>query len=158
MATTKYTVFTVNAEGVETELATKSKKSTAVELATATRNEQATRVVVRTQAGNVAFEQDAPKKIKMSPRYTRTVELPEGVTLPVEGRVAYVRPRQNAAVIDVAGAESEERYAILNLKSGKLLKQRFATTRAAGARMSEGVGVKPAPAVEATPEQEPANA
>lgn len=124
MATTTYTVF-----AGDTEVGTKSKKATAVELARKARDEHKAAVRVVTQTGSVVFEAAAPKKIKMSPPYTRVVDLPEGVEAPDGMRVAYVRPRRKAAVLH--DAEAGE-YRILDLATGKLRKDTFATTRDAG--------------------------
>ena len=161
MATTQYSVSTV-IDNVFTEALegkTFNKKATAVKAAQELRDSEGVSVVVQTQTGTVVFEQDAPKKINMSPRYTRVVDLPEGVEAPEGGRVAYVRPRQNAAVVHFAGEEKGKQYALLNLKTGKLLKQRFATTRDCGQAMSEGAALpKPKPEPEATVSLEKATA
>lgn len=133
MATTTYTVFTVDAEGVETAFGHKAKKAAALELAQATRNEQNLAVKVVTQAGTVVAEIAAPKKIKMSPRYSRVVELPEGVVVPEGMRVAYFRPRVGLALLHNAEAPKDEAYAVLDVKIGALAPERFATTRQGGA-------------------------
>lgn len=164
MATTAYTITTIAADEtreVALEGKTFNKKATAVAKATELRDELKVAVEVTTQTGTVVFEQAAPKKIKMSPQYTRVQELPEGVVAPEGKRVAYVRPRAGLAVLHDAEAEKGTQYSILNLKTGKELKTRFATTRAAGARMTEIAKPKdggeapkptPAPAPETTPE------
>lgn len=155
MATTKYQVFKVNAEdGSEQFVVTKSKKATAVAEARTIRNAEGVSVVVKTTAGHVAFEQAARKRIKMSPKYTRVVGLPEGVTAPEGARVAYVRPRRGLALLDLIDTEvgdDEDRYGILVLETGELLDERFATTRDGGQRLKQG-----APAT--ADEPEPANA
>jgi hypothetical protein len=145
MAATQYTIVAINAEGVETELGHKSKKATAADVARAHRKDTGEAVEVRTGTGNVVFSQAAKKAIKMSPRYTRVVELPEGVAAPDGLRVAYVRPRRGFAVLHDADAAEGEAYALLVLATGELLDDRFATTRDAGSRMKEGV-VLPVPA------------
>lgn len=126
MATTKYNVLA----GGET-LVTKTKKSDAVEFAQAHRNEHRVSVEVVTTAGKSVFHLEAPKKIKMSPRYSRVVELPKGVSTPKGKRVAYFRPRVGLAVLHDPKAETEP-YSILDTKIGAELPERFATTRAAG--------------------------
>lgn len=128
--TTKYTVF-VNDVALE---GTKSKKQTAVDLARAERKAQQAAVRVETQAGNVVFEMPAPKKIKMSPQYTRVVDLPEGVEVPDGKRVAYFRPRRNGAIL-----HDGEVYTILNVTTGEELDEVFETTRDAGNRLKLGV-------------------
>jgi hypothetical protein len=120
----KYNVIT-NDETV----ATRSNKQAAIKLATEARETDKVAVRVETDKGTVVFEAAAPKKIRMSPRYTRVVPLPEGVTAPEGKRVAYVRPRRDAAVLH--DAESGE-YSLLKLSTSKELKGRFETSRAAG--------------------------
>lgn len=121
------TTYVIKAGGES--IATKNKKATAVELAKATRNEQRVAVSVETGNGNVVFEQAAPKTIKMSPRYTRTVELPEGFRVPDGFRVAYDRRRKNIAIVH--NAETGE-YRVIDAK-GKALAKGLVTTREAGA-------------------------
>jgi hypothetical protein len=133
MATTKYRVITVNAEGKEKALeGTKSKRATAVELARETRAQERVGVRVETEAGKVVFEMAAPKKIKMSPRYTRVQELPEGAIIPEGHRVAYNRARKNLAITHDANATDELPYAVVRFTDGEVL-ERTATTREAGA-------------------------
>lgn len=124
MATTTYTIV-----AGEFTVGTRSNKAKAIELAVAHRDAEKVAVQVVTSKGTVVFEQAAPKKIKMSPKYTRTVELPEGVSVPEGMRVAYFRPRRGAAVLH--DAESGD-YRILDTKTGKLRGPVFETTRAAG--------------------------
>jgi hypothetical protein len=126
MATTTYTVF-VNDVALE---GTKSKKATAVDLARAERKAQGADVRVETNAGTVVFEAKAPKKIKMSPRYTRVVELPEDAKLPEGARVAYIRARKNLAILH--DAETGE-YAVHDFVKGETLASELETTREAGA-------------------------
>lgn len=125
MASTTYTVF---ANDVALE-GTKSKKATAVELAKTVRADQRVAVRVETSTGTVVFEQAAPKTIKMSPQYTRTVELPEGFRVPAGFRVAYTRNRKGIAIAH--NAETGE-YRVINAK-GHALAKNLETTRAAGA-------------------------
>ncbi len=132
MATTTYTVSTVSTEGELVAVATKSKKATAIELARATRDETKLAVVVKTGAGNEVLALAAPKKIKMSPRFTRVVELPEGVVVPDGLRVAYVRARKNVALLHDPSAEDGEQYAFFDYAKGVMRSERFATTRDAG--------------------------
>ncbi len=129
MATTTYKVF-----AGEELVATKSKKATAVELARAERKSRNAGVRVETGTGTVVFEAAAPKKIKMTPKYQRVVDLPEGVEAPDGMRVAYVRPRRNGAIL-----HDGDTYRIMALDSGDLLEDEFETTREAGARLKEGV-------------------
>lgn len=157
MATTKYTVNTVDAEGVATpalEGKTFSKRATAVTAAQELRDELKLAVQVVTDKGTVSFEQAAPKKINMSPQYTRTVELPEGVVAPEGKRVAYSRPRAGLALLHDPNAEKGKQYTIFNLKTGKESRGTFPTTRAGGIRMTE-IAQKAAQAGQETPAPKP---
>lgn len=137
MATTTYHIFNLDAEGNELkELGTKSKKATAVEAARAHRKETGEGVRVKTNAGTVVHEQLAKKQIKMSPKYTRTVELPEGFQVPEGMRPAYVRPRRNGVILHDA---ENGVYRIQKLDTGELLDDEFEVTREAGARLKAGV-------------------
>lgn len=137
MATTTYHVFALDADGNETqEIGTKSKKATAVEAARDFRRESGEGVVVKTNAGTEVFKQLAKKHIKMSPKYTRVVELPEGFEVPEGMRAAYVRPRRNGVILH--DAETGE-YRIQKLDTGELLDEVFEVTREAGARLKQGV-------------------
>lgn len=126
--TTKYTVL-VNDEAQEK---TFSKKALAVETARQLRKEQNAAVRVETQAGNVVFEQAAPKKIKMSPRYTRVVNLPADAKIPDGMRVAYTRNRKNLAITHDFDAP-EGPYNVVNFLTGEVLATEIQTTRDAGA-------------------------
>lgn len=137
---TKYNVI-VN----DTTVVTKSKRQTAIDFATELRETDKVAVRVETDKGTVVFEANAPKKIKMSPRYTKVQALPEGVELDesVAGlRVAYVRTRRNGAVLHDASAESGKQYLVVDLSTGKPVKRRFADTRDAGAFIRDGVGAR----------------
>jgi len=133
MATTTYAVF---ADGEQ--IATKSKKQVAVDLATATRDEQRVSVRVETQNGTVVFEQDAPKKINMSKPYTRTVNatLSDEQVEVVDGkRVAYKRGRTGAqfALLDANWTgEGPGTYSIWDLDRHEQVDIEVATTRQAG--------------------------
>lgn len=135
---TKYNVI-VN----DTTVATKSKRQQAVDLAEQIRNDEKVAVTVVTTAGNVTLELAAPKKIRMSPRYTKVQALPEGVVLSDEVselRVAYVRPQRNAAILHDTKADKDKQYVVVDLKTGKAIRQRFAKTRDAGRYINDGVG------------------
>lgn len=137
MATTVYHIIALDAEGNETTpLDTKSKKATAVEVARAFRKESGEGVVVKTDAGTEVFKQLAKKHIKMSPKYTRVVDLPEGFEIPEGMRPCYVRPRRNGVILH--DPESGE-YHIQKLDTGELLDETFPVTREAGARLKQGV-------------------
>lgn len=137
MATTKYHVFKTG-EGCDQLVVTKSKRATAVAYATALRDSDDVSVRVATAAGLEVFAQAKRKRIAMSPKYTRVATLPNAVEfdVPEGARVAYVRAKTGFAVIDLA--DDEARYALLDLATGDLLDERFATTRDAGRRMTDG--------------------
>lgn len=138
--TTKYNVL-VAGEVV----ATKTKKAQALELANATRDADKVAVQVVTTAGTEVLNLAAPKKIRMSPRYTKVQALPAGVELAedIAGlRVAYVRPQRNGAILHDPEAEAGKQYVVADLKTGKAIKQRFAKTREAGAFLNDGVGAR----------------
>lgn len=122
MATTTYSVT-----GLEK---TFSKKSKAVEAAEANRGDAP--VEVTTGTGTVVHTVPPFKSIKMSPRYTRVAELPEGVEVPDGLRVAYVRARKNVALLHDPNAESDEHYVFFDYVKGEMLEDRFRTTREAG--------------------------
>lgn len=154
----KYIVQNAAGETVDT----KSKKSTALDSARAYRDENREAVSVQTEKGTVVLELAAPKKINMSPRYTRVVSLPEGVEVPEGARVAYFRPRVQLALLHFAGedVDPEAQYAILDTKAGRVLKRRFPTTRAGGVFLRERAEARKAKlaAQAAEQEQAPANA
>jgi len=140
---TKYTVTATNAAGEVRELGVKSKKATAMDLARAERKSTGEAVQVVTDAGTVVFEQAAKKTVKMSPRYTRVVELPEDVIVPEGKRVAYFRPRVNLAVLH--DAESGD-YTLLDTAEGMELEETFETTRDAGRFLVEVAAKRKTPA------------
>lgn len=123
---TSYTIF-VDGKALE---GTKSKKATAVDLARAERKAQNAAVKVETNTGTVVFEMPAPKKIKMSPQYTRTVDLPEGAKIPKGKRVAYTRARKNLALLH---DEKSGEYSVFDFVKSQTLVDGLETTRAAGA-------------------------
>lgn len=125
---TKYVVIV----GDELQSGTHAKKAAAVEAATNARDEHKLAVRVETTNGKVVFEQAAPKKIKMSPQFTRTVTLPEGVEVPEGRRVAYVRARKGVALLHNPEAEKTEQYSFFDYIKGVELEDRFETTREAG--------------------------
>jgi len=124
------TTYTITA-GESTE--TRSSKPKAIELATALRNSEGVAVSVTTAAGNTVFELDAPRKIRMSKPFTRVVPVPEGVEVPDGFRFAYSRPRRGVAVVH----SPEQGYRLLNLKTSKLRKGSFETSRDAGKAVLE---------------------
>jgi hypothetical protein len=148
MATTEYTVSTIDAEGVATPVKTEkpiTKKAKAVELAEAKRDETKLAVQVTTQTGTVVFEQAAPRKINMIKPFTRVVELPEGTVVPEGMRAAYPRFRKGLVLLhDPSDAETP--YVFMVVHSSELLHERFATSRDAGQAVKDYPSYKPAPA------------
>ena len=129
---TTYHIFSLAADGTESEVATKSKKATAVDAARELRKSENVGVAVRTGAGNEVFAMPAPKKIKMSPQYTRTVDLPADVKIPEGTRVAYIRARKNLAIVHDPSA-TEGPYSVVNFVTGEVLASELETTRESGA-------------------------
>lgn len=130
---TKYDVQTINAEGeVQSSLLEKpaSKKDVAIEAARSHRQKTGEGVRVSTQAGTVVFEMKPRKAIKMSPRFTRVVDLPEGAMLPEGQRVAYTRTRKHLAITHDPESKT---YAVVNYVSGEILEDGIETTRESGA-------------------------
>ncbi len=124
--TTTYVVM--SAEGIIADGITK--KSKAIELADESRTTSP--VDVMTSGGKLVHTVPAIKRIKMSPKYTRVVELPADFEVPDGFRVAYHRPRVGLAVLH----NFDEDYRLLNTKTGELLPEVYATTREAGRAMS----------------------
>ena len=124
MATTTYNVF-----AGDDNVGTKSKKATAIEFAKAKLAELRVPVRVETSTGNVVFEQKVRKQQIKTPRYSRTVTLPEGTRVPDGFRVAYDRRRKGIFIVH--NAETGE-YRVVNGK-GKALAKGLTTTREAGA-------------------------
>lgn len=87
--------------------------------------------------GKTVFYKPARKQINQIPKYTRVVNLPAGLEVPKGMRVAYVRPRYNGAILHDPDSGN---YAVMELTTGRLLKQRFKTTSEAGNRVVSGVG------------------
>jgi hypothetical protein len=127
-----YTITRTEQDASETLVGSKAKKADAIALAEADRAANRRTVTVRTHTGTVVHEVKGVRPMKSTPRYSRTVELPEGFKLPEGARPAYNRKRHDALIVAFDDAESDERYGIVRLSSGKLLKQRFAKTREAG--------------------------
>lgn len=131
--TTTYHVFQIDAEGTELRELTdkpKSKKATAVDFARDHRKATGEGVVVKTSSGTEVHKQLPKKAIKMSPRYTRVVGLPEGAKLPEGQRVAYIRARKSLAITH--DAETGD-YAVVNFETGEVLADGLETTRDSGA-------------------------
>lgn len=127
--TTQYTVL-VNDEALEQ---TWTKKAKAVEAAeAAAKADKRANVKVQTGAGNTVHEIKGRKRIKMSPAYTRVVDLPEDAKIPEGMRVAYTRNRKNLAIVHDFDAE-EGPYEVVNFKTGEVLATELETTRDAGA-------------------------
>lgn len=113
-----------------------SRKSKAVLTASKLRLKERADVEVVTNHGTVVWERLAPKHINQSPKYSRTVRLPAGVTPPRGLRVAYVRPRRNGAIVHDAVSGI---YRIMRLDTGEFLTEEFPTTTQAGERLKLGV-------------------
>lgn len=134
MATTTYHIFKQTVEG-EVEVATKSKRATAIELATAIRRDEKVGTRVATGAGTVVFEAKARKPQKKTKPYTRVVGLPEGFEVPEGKRVAYLRTQKGAAILHDA---EEQLYTVFSYVEGKELAT-FDTTRQCGRFLADEV-------------------
>lgn len=112
-------------------IATATKKSKAIAAAQAHRDAEGVETSVVTSAGNVVHVVPAPRKIKMSKPYTRTVVVDADTAELINGkRVAYKRTRVGFALLDASKGE----YTIFDLVNGKELDQtvEVRTTREAG--------------------------
>jgi hypothetical protein len=112
-------------------------KTTAIKDATRFRNKERVNVKVATARGTIVFERPAPKKIRQSPKYSRVVRLPAGVTPPPSGyRVAYVRPRADGAILH---SRQDGKYRIMRLSTGELLSTEYSTAGEAGDTLKRGI-------------------
>jgi hypothetical protein len=126
---TKYIITRVNQDSTETEVATKSKKSDAITVAQAGRKETRRTHVVRTDKGTEVHVEKGVRPMKITPAYTRTVELPADFEAPEGTRVAYTRSRKGVALLHV---EETGEYALFNYVTGTMVEEGLPTTRAAG--------------------------
>lgn len=129
MASTKYTVF-VNDVELEGSFSKKDKGIAAAEAAA--KADKRAHVELRTASGTTVHEIKGVKTIKMSPPYTRVVNLPEGVVIPEGVRVAYTRNRKNLAIVHDFGMEDGP-YQVVRYTDGEVLASELETTRDAGA-------------------------
>lgn len=131
MATTTYTVRNaegnVVAEGV-------SKKAKAIELAVQSKKTSRKTHTVETSSGTVVHTEKGVRGMKITPRYSRTVELPEGFELPEGARPAYLRSRHDALIVALDGDEGTT-YDVYRLSTGELEAEGFDKTREAGAHV-----------------------
>lgn len=128
----KYIVTVQNQSGEFTEVASKSNKAKALELAQATRDESRRTVQVHTDKGTLVEEIKGVRPMKSTPRFSKVVEMPEGVEVPEGARAAYLRLKHDGVIVHFADAEKDKQYGIVRVSTGKLIKQRFARTRDAG--------------------------
>jgi hypothetical protein len=128
-----YTVVRVEQDSTETLVGSKAKKADAIALADAERASSRRTTIVRTHTGTEVHRVAGVRPMKSTPRYSRTVELPEGLELPEGARPAYLRKKHDALIVAFDDAEKDERYGIVRLSTGKSLKNRFSKTREAGA-------------------------
>lgn len=130
---TKYIVTRENADATLTEVATKAKKSDAIAIADQERADSRRTVRVHTDKGTLVHEVKGVRPMKSTPRFSRTVELPEGFEIPEGARPAYLRLKHDAVIVAFDGEEDKtKRYGVVRVSTGKLQKQRFAKTRDAG--------------------------
>lgn len=127
---TKYIVTRTNQDATETEVATKSKKSDAVALAEKGRQDTRRTHTVRTDKGTEVFVVKGVRPMRITPAYTRVVDLPEDFEVPEGKRVAYTRSRKGIALLH--DAEAGE-YSLFNYVTGETVLEGLTTSRAAGA-------------------------
>ena len=130
----KYTIF-VNDTATDFARAT---KATVIAEADRLRTKDKVRdaIEVRTDKGTAVYTLKAVKARVITKRtkpFTKTIELPaEFAKLVPEGYVAaYERPRNDAVVLRNEGAEEDERYAVMQRSTGKIV-DLVPTTRDAG--------------------------
>jgi hypothetical protein len=126
---TKYIITRTNQDATETEVGTKSKKSDAIALADAGRASSRRTHTVRTDKGTEVYVVKGVRPMKITPAYTRTVELPADFEAPEGTRVAYTRSRKGVALLHV---EETGEYALFNYVTGTMVEEGLPTTRAAG--------------------------
>ena len=129
----KYIVSVQDQSGEFTEVGSKGKKDKALELAQATRDETRRTVQVHTDKGTLVEEIKGVRPMKSTPRFSKVVDMPEGVEVPEGARPAYLRLKHDGVIVHFADAEKDKQYGIVRVSTGKLIKQRFARTRDAGA-------------------------
>lgn len=128
---TSYTVKNAQGEVVKEGI---SKKAKAVELAQEQRDATRQTHTVETSAGNVVEEIKGVRPMKRTPQYSRTVELPEGFSMPEGLRAAYTRGRKNLVIAhDPNAGEDEGAYSVINYQTGVVLADGLLTTRESGA-------------------------
>lgn len=127
-----YTVIAGDAPMFET-----NDRKQAIQRATHVRNRDHTDVAVIDAEMRVVYYKPAPRAITQIPKYTRVVELPDGLEAPEGTRVAYLHRRNNGAILF---NNETRRYQVMDLSTGKVLRTTYPTAAAAGARISEGVG------------------
>lgn len=132
---TKYIVTVQDQSGEFAQVKTLSSKPKALELAQATRDETRRTTQVHTDKGTLVEEIKGVRPMKSTPRFSKVVEMPEGVEVPEGARPAYLRLRHDAVIVAFDGedVDPEQRYGVVRVSTGKLQKQRFAKTREAGA-------------------------
>lgn len=133
----KSTKYHVKGEGIET--VTRSAKPAAVKLAEELRAEHKVTVTVETDSGTVVHEAKARKAGVQTERFTRVDArevaklLGEGVKLPRNFEVAYLRPRAKMALLRKVTQEGTS-YLVFNLETGE--SEGVESTREGGARMT----------------------
>ncbi len=129
----KYIITRQNADSSVTEIDVKSNKAKAIEIAEAERAESRRTVQVHTDKGTLVHEVKGVRPMASTPRYSKIVEMPEGVEVPEGARPAYLRLKHDAVIVAFDGEEDKtKRYGVVRVSTGKLQKARFAKTRDAG--------------------------
>lgn len=130
----KYTIF----QGGEATDFARATKATVIAEADRLRTKDKVRdaLEVRTDKGNVVYELKEVKArviTKHTKPFTKTITLPEDLAklVPAGYVPAYERPRNDAVVLRNEGAEEDERYAVMQRSTGKIV-DLVPTTRDAG--------------------------
>ncbi len=119
MASTKYAIIAVDAEGNETEVDTRSNKNAAIKLADDYRANEKVAVKVISPGGQTVHAVKAPGSrmiVNKTKPWTRIeAQLPEGIKLPAGFHAVYLRKRAGLAVL----RNDERKYLVLELATGK---------------------------------------
>lgn len=129
-----YSIVRVESDKSETVVGSKAKKADAIALAESDRASSRRTNIVRTHTGTEVHRVEGVRPMKSTPRFSKVVEMPEGVEVPEGARAAYLRLRHDAVIVAFDNEEDKsKRYGVVRVSTGKLQKQRFAKTREAGA-------------------------
>lgn len=128
-----YSIVRVESDSTETVIGSKAKKADAITLAETDRAETRRTTIVRTHTGTEVHRVAGVRPMKSTPRFSKVVEMPEGVEVPEGARPAYLRLKHDAVIVAFDDEEDKDkRYGVVRVSTGKLQARRFARTRDAG--------------------------